>query len=389
MSRTWSIRLQTALVIALFLGSLAAVLFNTFQSLILPQHDIGIRERLRAASQRMAIEAASMTDRLQVADSQQFNAINEQLRVVTNEVLSGFPGVEGGFYLEGKFGGFAGYGFPTDQTPPPAIPGMRDSLPEPPPTALGKGDPRRPPPRPGDQPPPKETPFILVQAEHSLSLDPGEYQFDVRAVGPSRVAILTEAVGADRPARLATWTMFLALGGISLAIFRTINLGRTLNRQRADQEHLQDELRRTEHLAALGKLLAGVAHEVRNPLAGIRSTVQLWERLPDTASSPESIHAIVRAVDRLNEIVSRLLLFARVENAERQPVSVNSVLIETLNLLEAQAAGQSVVIARKLDDGLAGSRRFGQRAPAGVPESGNQCVSGHASGRNATLLDPF
>ena len=55
MSRTWGILLQTALVIALFLGSLAAVLFNTFQSLILPQRDFGIRERLRA-SQRMAIE---------------------------------------------------------------------------------------------------------------------------------------------------------------------------------------------------------------------------------------------------------------------------------------------------------------------------------------------
>lgn len=110
---------------------------------------------------------------------------------------------------------------------------------------------------------------------------------------------------------------------------------------------------RAEHLAVLGKLLAGVAHEVRNPLAGIRSTVQLWERLPDTSRSPDSIHAVVQGVDRLNEIVSRLLLFARMgDKNETQPISANSVLTETLNLLEAQATNQAVAIERELDPDL-------------------------------------
>lgn len=108
-----------------------------------------------------------------------------------------------------------------------------------------------------------------------------------------------------------------------------------MRQERRRREGLADELRRAEHLASLGRLLAGVAHEVRNPLAGIRSTVQLWQRLPDQARTPASLEAVLQAVDRLNGLVGRLLYFATGWD-ERRPVDLNAVVRETVELLRAR-----------------------------------------------------
>jgi signal transduction histidine kinase len=166
----------------------------------------------------------------------------------------------------------------------------------------------------------------MQQAERDLL-----QQREEESVRSYRTALLSNLLTGALAVALVTLVFFLVLRYVAL-------------RERAAQ--------RTEHLAVLGKLLAGVAHEVRNPLAGIRSTVQLWERLPETTRTKDSIQAVVQAVDRLNEIVSRLLHFSRVDNIEREPVSINSVLTETLNLLEAQAASQCVAIERDLDPTL-------------------------------------
>jgi two-component system, NtrC family, sensor histidine kinase HydH len=87
--------------------------------------------------------------------------------------------------------------------------------------------------------------------------------------------------------------------------------------------------------------LAGVAHEIKNPLAAIRSTVQLWERLPATTKTEDSTKAIIQSVDRLDDILRRLLLFARAECRER-PCEMNRLLSDTFMLLEAQAASHNV-----------------------------------------------
>jgi len=217
-----------------------------------------------------------------------------------------------------------------------------------------------------NEPPPMELRPILSQIQESL--DRGEVLLRTMDVGPSRVIILTQPVEEQWPPSAAVWAMRrltgperleshlrltgiaagLALGGIGLALLLAANLARSLGRQRREQDRLRGELRRAERLATLGRLLAGVAHEVRNPLAAIRSTVQLWQRQPETARVETSMESVVLAVDRLNELVVRLLLFSRADNSQREKVDLNAIFAESCDLLAAQAEQQGVVIERDL-----------------------------------------
>ena len=142
----------------------------------------------------------------------------------------------------------------------------------------------------------------------------------------------------------------LALGGIVLALILTAILARTVRRQNVEAKRIQNELRRGERLAALGKLLAGVAHEIRNPLAGIRSTAQLWNR--GIGPEPESIAGVVAEVDRLDAIVAQLLRFSHAEGLERHLGALNDAVAEAAKLAFPSADEREVRIELDLNANL-------------------------------------
>ena len=179
----------------------------------------------------------------------------------------------------------------------------------------------------------------------------------------------------------------LALGGIALAFALTAGLARTVRRQAAERDRLQTELRRSERLAALGKLLAGVAHEVRNPLAGIRSTAQLWQR-GIVGLDEESLEGLVHEVDRLEEIVSRLLQFSRADAQDLAPGDLNAVLAEAARLAAGPAEAQGNH-GRGRPRPRPAPGRDGPAGPAaGLPQPDDQRRPGHALRRDAPADDP-
>ena len=113
---------------------------------------------------------------------------------------------------------------------------------------------------------------------------------------------------------------------------------------------LEEQIRRSDRLAALGVLAAGVAHEVRNPLVGIRAAAQLMEGEPEfPASMREFTGIIIRQVDRLNRIVSELLSFAGQQPLQRRPCNINQILEEALHLLGSALAGTRIAVVRRYD----------------------------------------
>jgi len=99
-------------------------------------------------------------------------------------------------------------------------------------------------------------------------------------------------------------------------------------------------LREQAALAQLGQLAAVVAHEVRNPLAGIRGSLQVIEAgLPREASERPVIGSIIKRIDQLGRSMEHLLLYARPQRPALKPLSLRSVLAEVMMSARASLVG--------------------------------------------------
>jgi two-component system, NtrC family, sensor kinase len=98
---------------------------------------------------------------------------------------------------------------------------------------------------------------------------------------------------------------------------------------------LEDQMVQTEKLTSLGLLAAGVAHEVNTPLAVISNYIQmLAKQIPEDDPRQKTIERIVKQTFRASEIVNNLLNFSRTGGTEPVEVDLNSVLEETLTLVQ-------------------------------------------------------
>ncbi len=110
-------------------------------------------------------------------------------------------------------------------------------------------------------------------------------------------------------------------------------------------KQLEARVRRTEQLAAVGRMAAVVAHEVRNPLSSIKGFAQfLRQALNERPKEREYADIMIKEVDRINRVVTDLLVIARPLEAERQPTDVKALLVHTVTLIQADADSRGIAV---------------------------------------------
>lgn len=175
----------------------------------------------------------------------------------------------------------------------------------------------------------------------ALLLTKDASQPSFRADDVSLVTILsTHVAGLVENARLVS-----KLEGLNRDLER-----RVAERTRALEEANQ-RLLRSERLATVGKLGAGIAHELRNPLAVINNSAYfLRTRLGnDDPKVARHLEIIEREVQTANKIITDLMAFVRVTDLERSPVEINALILDALTRVEVP---EHVHVETRLEEGL-------------------------------------
>jgi len=106
---------------------------------------------------------------------------------------------------------------------------------------------------------------------------------------------------------------------------------------------IQEEILRMDRLVSLGKLASGIAHELRNPLAGIKTTAQaLGEEMSKDDSRREYLNRITKEIDRLNELLKTFFSFAKPQKLNLVYCQIKDVINEIIPFLFKEIADQGI-----------------------------------------------
>lgn len=317
---------------------------------------------------------------------QKTDFLDQRLSQVTQNELIHIPGIEGGFYFN-QLNEFYGYAFPTS---PPPIP------------AFG--------------PPPRSYNIIKEQIITSIEYDSmvvNLHSFDpaVFPLATKPIYVNSKIIGAvwarihierDLPALKLNQIIQIAglfsLAGFLVALFAAVRLRKRMENVRNGLQKLQSdtnfrfekmpgifglvgssinklvsqmneiynqkqflerELYQHDKLATLGKLIAGVAHEVKTPLAIIKTRIQIWQHelkkhegdSKCDVISDESMLLVVNEIDRLSKLVKRLLVFSKPVSNNLELVNIVKLLTQTISLIKIECS-EKVKIITQFDENI-------------------------------------
>jgi len=128
--------------------------------------------------------------------------------------------------------------------------------------------------------------------------------------------------------------------------------GAALREVRSRFEGTREQLIQAEKMTGLGQLVAGVAHEINNPLASILGYSQLLMKQPFPQAVQKKLLTISSEAERMAKIVRNLLSFARRHAPEKQHQNLNSIIEETLSLKAYHLRSRQIMILKQLDPNL-------------------------------------
>jgi len=152
------------------------------------------------------------------------------------------------------------------------------------------------------------------------------------------------------------WIVAMSFLAFVTVLFTTILLiarraERIITKRAALQRKLEEKLNQTERMAALGEMIAGVSHEIRNPLGIIRSTAELLHARADNGRQIRLASIIVEEATRLNDILTEFLDFARPKTLRPMKCRLEDVLERNLKVVEAEFQRLGIRVERQYETG--------------------------------------
>ena len=127
-------------------------------------------------------------------------------------------------------------------------------------------------------------------------------------------------------------------------------LSEQVRKTRRELRTMEDHVKRVEKMASIGEMAAGMAHEIKNPLASLTGSIQMLSE--DIRYNPDHdrlMRIVLREADRLSSLVNNFLLYARPPAGRVEAIELDKILTDTVELLKKDAATDGrITIARKV-----------------------------------------
>ena len=153
---------------------------------------------------------------------------------------------------------------------------------------------------------------------------------------------------ADQQLQFVVYRLAVTVSACFAVAILSSHLSEQALHTRKELRIMGDRVRRVEKMAAVGEMGAGLAHEIKNPLASITGSIQLLrEEIPCDTGQDKLMQIVLREADRLSALVGNFLLFARPPSGNSVPIELDNAIPETIRLVEQDRRCRNAVTIKQ------------------------------------------